>query len=90
MKPNAELTGEEMFQFIVTWVASFKTRKAAADEIGISDQFLCDILHKRRTIPDMILQHLNYTRKVSYMKVEKQALSDYLMPKEWKGKVKRI
>jgi transcriptional regulator with XRE-family HTH domain len=44
------------------------SQKNVADELGISPQYLCDILKGRRQPGASVLQALGLTRKVSYSK----------------------
>jgi hypothetical protein len=47
-------------------IASAGTQRAYADSIGISPQFLSDILMARRELPEAILADLNLRRVVRY------------------------
>jgi len=49
-------------------IARGTTQKSIAQAIGKSEQFLSDIIHKRRKIPDYLARYLGYEMQVVYYK----------------------
>lgn len=48
-------------------VASAGSQQAAADILGISAQYLCDLLHGRREPSETIADALGFTKRVVYL-----------------------
>lgn len=62
------LTQETMVIMLRDLVAAMGTAKAAAESLGISDQYLCDILRGRRDISAALAHKLGFERRVIYIR----------------------
>lgn len=63
--PKKKLTQEDLRARLNKIVDSCKSQKEAALRLGISQQYLCDILYGRRLIGGRILQSIG-VREVKY------------------------
>jgi hypothetical protein len=46
------------------------SQQAWARQVGISPQYLCDVLMARRDVPDKVLAALGYVRVVTYRRAK--------------------
>jgi transcriptional regulator with XRE-family HTH domain len=57
--------------------ASKGTAKAAAKEMGISPQYLSDLLRGRRDIPDRIAEFLGFRKTITYSRSRLDSSQEY-------------
>ena len=55
---------------LVRFVKSRRTQKRAAKDLGISQQYLCDVLKGRREISATLADQLGYERVVMFRKAK--------------------
>lgn len=64
----AYITHSEMLHYIRGYVTKFATQKEAAKNIGVSEQFLSDVLKGRREISERLASKLGFRRTVRFCK----------------------
>lgn len=57
---------DEVLNIIKLRIEGLGSQKAFAKQCEISPQYLCDILHKRRNIPDKVLHVLDMKKEEFY------------------------
>jgi hypothetical protein len=57
---------DKMHNMVLAEIETLGSQKAFAKEVGISTQFMNDIVHCRRDIPQSVLEYLGYTKKTYF------------------------
>jgi hypothetical protein len=70
MKDCWELNEIEFSEAVTEFVRRAGTQKAAAERIGVSEQYLCDVLQGRRKPGPKLVAGMGYT-KVTYYQRER-------------------
>jgi len=65
-----------MLKHIKSFVARFKTRKIAAQSIGISPAYMNDILNARREISEFVASQFGFKRKVVFISADDWIVRD--------------
>lgn len=66
----------EMRAKFLAVVRSFELAKSAAKALGISQQYLSDMMNGRREISDEVARKLGYRKVVRYQRMEKAKEAD--------------
>lgn len=64
------ITHEKALELLRLLVKKYNSQSEAAQEIGITQQYLSDILNGNRQISDTVAQKLGYHRVVMFQKEE--------------------
>jgi hypothetical protein len=65
---SAHNTPNQAMESLKKLVSGCKTQKDAAHKLGITPQYLCDILYGRRDISESVATSLGFERKVIFKK----------------------
>ena len=60
------MTHDELLEYLKGEVTAANTQKEFAEEVGISEQFLTDVLHGRREITGKLLKYFGREKIVTY------------------------
>lgn len=69
-KPKSEKSISEMFAMLREFVDIHSTKKEAAEILGVSESYLGDLYHGRRTICASIAQKFGYKKKTVFEQIE--------------------
>jgi plasmid maintenance system antidote protein VapI len=65
-KPKEEITQEEILDIIKQMAKKWDTQKELAEQLGISNAYMSDILAGIRPVSDGVARRLGYRRIVKY------------------------
>lgn len=66
--PNRRMTEDDLLNRLIGMVGEFGTQEQLAAHLGITPQYLCDVLKRRRAPGDSILTALGLERVTLYRK----------------------
>jgi transcriptional regulator with XRE-family HTH domain len=66
VKPKEEITQEEILEIVREMAKKWDTQKELADQLGISNAYMSDILAGIRPVSGAIARRLGYRRIVKY------------------------
>jgi plasmid maintenance system antidote protein VapI len=67
-KAKDEITQEEILAIIKEMVGKWGTQKELANQLGISNAYLNDIIHEKQAVSDAVARKLGYKRIVRFAK----------------------
>ena len=59
------MSEQQFFYHFRKWVNGFQTKKDAALFLDVSTQFVGDMFHGRRKIPESVISKMGFVRKVT-------------------------